>query len=36
VSYQQALADYLTDDLAGQVTAADYPEAGEGRITVAD
>lgn len=32
VSYQQALADYLVDDLAGTVTAADYPEGGEGRI----
>ncbi|WP_300015743.1 5'-nucleotidase C-terminal domain-containing protein [Pseudonocardia sp.] len=35
VSYQQALADFITadDDLAGTVTAADYPEGGEGRIT---
>jgi 2',3'-cyclic-nucleotide 2'-phosphodiesterase (5'-nucleotidase family) len=35
VSYQQALADYITaaDDLAGTITAADYPEGGEGRIT---
>jgi 5'-nucleotidase len=33
VSYQQALAAYLTDDLAGTITAADYPEGGEGRIT---
>jgi 5'-nucleotidase/UDP-sugar diphosphatase len=32
VSYQQALADYLIDDLAARVTAADYPEGGEGRI----
>ena len=34
VSYQQALANYLTapDGLNGQVTAADYPEGGEGRI----
>jgi 5'-nucleotidase len=33
VSYQQALADYLTDDLAGALTAQAYPEAGSGRIT---
>jgi 2',3'-cyclic-nucleotide 2'-phosphodiesterase (5'-nucleotidase family) len=33
VTYQQALANYLTDALAGEVTAADYPEGGEGRIT---
>jgi 2',3'-cyclic-nucleotide 2'-phosphodiesterase (5'-nucleotidase family) len=35
VSYQQALAGYLTaaDDLAGVVTAGDYPAGGEGRIT---
>ncbi len=34
VSYQQALANYLTepDGLNGQVSAADYPEGGEGRI----
>ena len=34
VSYQQGLANYLTeaDGLNGQVTAADYPEGGEGRI----
>ncbi|MCZ6866262.1 MAG: bifunctional UDP-sugar hydrolase/5'-nucleotidase [Chloroflexi bacterium] len=34
VSYQQALADYIqdTDGLYGTVTAADYPEGGEGRI----
>ncbi|MGH2750141.1 MAG: bifunctional metallophosphatase/5'-nucleotidase [Actinomycetota bacterium] len=34
VSYQQALANYLTapDGLNGLVTAADYPEGGEGRI----
>ncbi|MGI9602863.1 MAG: bifunctional metallophosphatase/5'-nucleotidase [Acidimicrobiales bacterium] len=31
-SYQQALANYLTGPLNGQVTAADYPEGGEGRI----
>jgi hypothetical protein len=33
VSYQQALADYLTDDLAGSLTAEAYPEAASGRIT---
>jgi 2',3'-cyclic-nucleotide 2'-phosphodiesterase (5'-nucleotidase family) len=33
VSYQQALADHLTDDLAGTLTAEAYPEAGSARIT---
>ncbi|HZD17568.1 MAG TPA: 5'-nucleotidase C-terminal domain-containing protein [Actinomycetota bacterium] len=33
VTYFQALMDYLTDDLGGAITAADYPEGGEGRIT---
>ena len=33
VTYQQALETYLTEDLGGTVTAADYPEGGEGRIT---
>jgi 5'-nucleotidase len=32
VSYQQALSDYIVEDLAGLVAAADYPEGGEGRI----
>jgi 2',3'-cyclic-nucleotide 2'-phosphodiesterase (5'-nucleotidase family) len=34
LTYQQSLAEYLTaaDALAGTVTAADYPEGGEGRI----
>lgn len=32
-TYQQALADYLVDGLGGAVTAADYPEGGEGRVT---
>ncbi|MBC8090786.1 MAG: 5'-nucleotidase C-terminal domain-containing protein [Pseudonocardia sp.] len=32
-SYQQALSDFITDDLAGAIAAADYPEGGEGRIT---
>jgi len=29
----EMLKDYLTDDLGGVITAADYPEGGEGRIT---
>ena len=33
VSYQQALADYIVDVLGGTLSAADYPEGGEGRIT---
>lgn len=33
VTYQQALATYLADDLGGVVSAADYPEGGSGRIT---
>lgn len=38
VVYQQALFNYITDSalnggLAGQITAAQYPEGGEGRIT---
>jgi 5'-nucleotidase/UDP-sugar diphosphatase len=32
-SYQQALANYIVNPLAGLITAADYPEGGEGRIT---
>ncbi|MGH8840899.1 MAG: bifunctional metallophosphatase/5'-nucleotidase [Jiangellaceae bacterium] len=32
VSYQQALSDYIVEDLAGLVSVADYPEGGEGRI----
>ncbi len=32
VSYQQALASYIIDGLGGMITAADYPEGGEGRI----
>ncbi|MEQ6903437.1 bifunctional metallophosphatase/5'-nucleotidase [Nocardioides sp. YIM 152588] len=34
VTYQQALANYITDGLGGLITAADYPEGGEGRITM--
>jgi 5'-nucleotidase len=33
VTYQQALANYITDGLGGLISAADYPEGGEGRIT---
>jgi 5'-nucleotidase / UDP-sugar diphosphatase len=32
VTYQQALANYITQGLGGVVTAAQYPVAGEGRI----
>jgi 5'-nucleotidase len=32
-TYQQALQGLITDDLSGAITAADYPEGGEGRIT---
>jgi 5'-nucleotidase len=30
---QQALSNYIQDGLGGSITAADYPEGGEGRIT---
>ena len=33
VTYQQALANFIQDGLAGTIAAADYPEGGEGRIT---
>ncbi len=36
VTYQQALAGYLVENLAGTITAADYPEGGEGRIVRLD
>jgi 5'-nucleotidase len=32
-TYQQALSNYIQDGLGGSITAADYPEGGEGRIT---
>jgi len=32
-TYQQALSNYIQDGLGGLITAADYPEGGEGRIT---
>jgi 5'-nucleotidase len=34
VSYQQALFNYIVGPLNGEISAADYPEGGEGRITV--
>ncbi len=33
VSYQQSLSEFIQGPLAGVVSAADYPEGGEGRIT---
>jgi 5'-nucleotidase len=33
VTYFQSVLDYLTIDLDGVITAEDYPEGGEGRIT---
>ena len=36
VSYQQALADYITGDLGGVVTAAEYPAAGTNRVVIVD
>lgn len=33
VTYQQALSNYIVDGLGGLISAADYPEGGEGRIT---
>ena len=33
VSYQQALADYISEDMGGTITAADYPAGGDNRIT---
>lgn len=32
-TYQQALANYIVDGLGGLISAAEYPEGGEGRIT---
>ena len=32
VLYQQAVVDYLTDGLGGEITAESYPEGGAGRI----
>jgi 2',3'-cyclic-nucleotide 2'-phosphodiesterase (5'-nucleotidase family) len=33
VTYQLSLSNYIQDGLSGMITAADYPEGGEGRIT---
>ncbi len=33
LTYQEALFDFISDDLAGMINAADYPVGGEGRIT---
>jgi 5'-nucleotidase/UDP-sugar diphosphatase len=33
VTYQQAVFNYIVDELGGTITAADYPVGGEGRIT---
>ena len=32
LTYQQALANHVVDGLGGLISAADYPEGGEGRI----
>jgi 5'-nucleotidase len=32
ITYQQALFDYIVNSLNGVISAADYPESGEGRI----
>jgi 5'-nucleotidase len=32
-TYQQSLNNYIVDGLSGLISAADYPEGGEGRIT---
>jgi 5'-nucleotidase len=32
-TYQQALSNYIVNGLGGLISAADYPEGGEGRIT---
>ncbi|NNE74735.1 MAG: bifunctional metallophosphatase/5'-nucleotidase [Acidimicrobiales bacterium] len=34
VTYQAALSDYIIGPLGGAITAADYPEGGEGRTTI--
>ena len=36
VSYQQALANYIAEDLGGTITAADYPEGGDDRIVAVE
>ena len=34
VSYQQALSNFVRDSLNGKIALSDYPEGGEGRITI--
>ncbi len=34
ISDQQSLQTFIEDDLGGNVTAADYPRGGEGRVTI--
>jgi 5'-nucleotidase / UDP-sugar diphosphatase len=34
ISYQQALSNYVEQDLGGVITADQYPEGGEGRIVI--
>ncbi|MDX1410212.1 MAG: 5'-nucleotidase C-terminal domain-containing protein, partial [Saprospiraceae bacterium] len=34
VTYQQALSNFIVDGLSGDITAADYPEGGEGLLVV--
>ena len=36
VSYQQALASYISEDLGGVITASDYPVDGDGRIATVE
>jgi len=36
VSYQQALANYIAEDLGGTITATDYPEGGDDRIVAVE
>ena len=36
VSYQQALANYIAQDLGGTITATDYPEGGDNRIVAVE
>ena len=34
VTYQQALFDFVIEELGGTISAADYPEGGAGRIAI--
>ena len=34
IPYQQALCNYVEQDLGGVITASRYPEGGEGRIEI--